>query len=489
MASWEDWYAALNAAMPRSWNPADEPRAPLSRWAQRDEILRDAWKWDPKRACIQLGPYERALVGRPDDNRHFMTVAGTRAGKGRSLVLPNLATWPGSAVVIDPKGELARKTARWRNSDEGLAQNVVILDPFGISGQPTYSYNPFDDLDPKSDTFFDDVGLVADGLIVNDTDERHWTDSAKSLIRTLIFYMFAQGGEVSLTRLRHMLLGGEGRVDHPPDLDSELDFLFCRMKLCDAFDDHIKLLAQSFLDKSERELDSIVSVAREQLIFLDSRVMPKVLRSSRFRLRSIKKSPTTVYMCLPAVRLPTHFRWLRIIVNLTLGALAEGSENDGYPVLLLLEEFATLGHMEAIEKAAGQIAGSGVKLWTVLQDIGQLKAIYKERWETFLGNSGATTWFGLNDLTSLEYVSNMLGDTHFLRKEKVDLTTTGRKEGTAEYRDVIVNSKLLSPEEVGRFFARQADRLLVLHPGSRPMVLKRLDAGDAMFKGRIDEHD
>jgi type IV secretion system protein VirD4 len=248
----------------------------------------------------------------------------------------------------------------------------------------------------------------------------------------------------------------------------------------------VSLVGETFFEKSERELSSILSVAREQLAFLDSQRMPRVLASSGFELSSIKGHPTTVYMCLPAGRLATHFRWLRTIVNMALAKLEDsGTHQKTFPVLLLLEEFATLGHMDAIEKAAGQIAGFGVKLWPILQDLGQLKAIYKDRWQTFLGNAGVTTWFGLNDLFSLEYVSKRLGDTHFVRREKNDLTMGQRAQGASEFRESVVNSPLLTPEEVGRIFARETNRMLVLHPGSRPMIIERIDA--AVFGEKIDD--
>ena len=60
-----------------------------------------------------------------------------------------------------------------------------------------------------------------------------------------------------------------------------------------------------------------------------------------------------------------------------------------------------LGHLESIERAAGYIAGFGVKLWVILQDINQLKSLYKDRWETFLGNAGTLTAFGNVDVTTL----------------------------------------------------------------------------------------
>ncbi len=483
MDGWGTWYESLDKAMPRGWDANRQARSPLARWAQPDAILQPEWEWTSGAPTLLIGRYQNKLIGRRGDDRHVITVAGSRAGKGRSLILPNLATWPGSVIAVDPKGELARKTARWRA--EGLKQSVAILDPYGVSGWRSASYNPLSDLNPSSKTFIDDVALVADALILDDPRDRHWTDSAKNLIRALILYMFVSGGDVSLPRLRRLLIGNEGELARPSGDGDPDDFLFIRMAATEAFDGYLGLIARTFLEKTEKELGSILSTAREQLSFLDSPPMADVLKPSNFRLRNIKRQPTTIYMCLPAARLATHFRWLRIAVNLTLSAL-EDDHIPPCPVLLLLEEFAVLGHMESIEKAAGQIAGFGVKLWTILQDLGQLKSTYKERWETFMGNAGVTTWFGLNDLTSLEYVSNRLGDTHFIRTEKVDLTMGQRGQGSAEYRETIVSTKLLSPEEVGRMFARETHRALILHPGSRPMVLQRLDASDAMFRGMID---
>ena len=83
----------------------------------------------------------------------------------------------------------------------------------------------------------------------------------------------------------------------------------------------------------------------------------------------------------------------------------------GQPVLFLLEEFASLGHMEVIEHAAGYAAGFGVKLWMIVQDIPQLKRHYKEGWETFLGNAGLVQAFANSDETTLAFLSKKLGET------------------------------------------------------------------------------
>ncbi len=93
--------------------------------------LLDEWEmpWKPGRVMVGTSLYEPgARLGKSDD-RHFITIATSRSGKGRSAVIPNLLTWPGSALVIDPKGENAAVTARARRQ---LGQKVHIVDPFKL---------------------------------------------------------------------------------------------------------------------------------------------------------------------------------------------------------------------------------------------------------------------------------------------------------------------------------------------------------------------
>jgi type IV secretion system protein VirD4 len=92
-------------------------------------------------------------VGVPDD-RHIITIAGSRAGKGRSVIVPNLITYPGSVLAIDPKGDLAALTADWRA--DVLGQKVIVLDPFGVAGEVAErhagSFNPLSILSRDSTT-------------------------------------------------------------------------------------------------------------------------------------------------------------------------------------------------------------------------------------------------------------------------------------------------------------------------------------------------
>lgn len=92
---------------------------------------------------------------------HLLTIAPTRTGKGVGTIIPNLLTYPGSVLCIDPKGENARVAARQR----GKFGAVHVLDPFDVSGRPASRYNPLDRLDPHGLDLAEDANTLADALV------------------------------------------------------------------------------------------------------------------------------------------------------------------------------------------------------------------------------------------------------------------------------------------------------------------------------------
>src|SRR5262249_41633062 len=101
-------------------------------------------QWEEKTLVTQRYPFAQGKfwLGRAEDqtpigyrdDRHICLVSGTRGGKGTSSIINNLCFWPGSAVVVDPKGENATVTAARRGAGSehcaGMGQAVHVLDPF-----------------------------------------------------------------------------------------------------------------------------------------------------------------------------------------------------------------------------------------------------------------------------------------------------------------------------------------------------------------------
>jgi type IV secretion system protein VirD4 len=454
--------------------------APHALWADPNFIGTHAhWKYEPGK--VFLGALGKQLIGVSDD-RHMMTIAGSRAGKGVSTIIPNLCEYPGSVLVIDPKGENARHTANRRAKGasllkSGLGQDVFVLDPFGVSGHPTSSFNPLSMIDPKADTAVDDAALVAEALVIQEEGPgRHFSASARNFLRGLILEVCTDDNPArrNLLRVRQLLT-----------LDPKgFELLLAAMQGNDNCSGVIRRAANSLAAKSENERSGVVSTAVEQTDFLDSPALARCLGRSQFSLADLKRKPTTVYLCLPAGRMATHSRWLRVIVNLAVEAMERESAKPPFPVLFLMDEFAVLDHLSSIEKAAGQIAGFGVKLWPILQDLSQLKSIYKERWETFMGNAGLLQFFGNNDATTLDYISHRLGKSTIEQVSKAEITPEQLARGLTGETIQMHTVELMTADEIGRFFSRQKKTQLLLWPGSDPIAIDRVEYYDEPFFSR-----
>jgi type IV secretion system protein VirD4 len=461
-------------------------------WLEPSALLQPEWQYKNAAgqfAGLVLGYRNERGVGSMD-NRHVLTVAGSRGGKGVSLIVPNLLTYDGSVLAIDPKGELARITARARRQK---GQHVAVLDPFNESGLGSGSFNPLDELDIDGANVKDDAALIADALIIGNEREPHWTDSARILVKALILYTLTLDDKAdrTLVTVWRLLNGTHPAVVHVAR-GAEITkraALFKLLQGCTGvFDDAVAGTGANFAQMAERELASVFSTALTQLEFLDSKAMADVLQSSEFRLSDLKTAKATLFLCLPATRMGTHARWLRVVINLALVAFERTKAPLDMPVLLVLDEFAVLGHMKSVETAAGLMAGFGVKLWVVLQDLTQIKRLYRESWETFIGNAGVMTFWSNSDKTTLDYMSDKLGQTAVRLEHRNDTTMHQRLSGSTGTREELRVQRLAAANELEEMLERGQRRILVKAAGRAPVILQRIHYyEDAPFKGLWDK--
>jgi type IV secretion system protein VirD4 len=176
-----------------------------------------------------------------------------------------------------------------------------------------------------------------------------------------------------------------------------------------------------------RELLSILSTAQTQTDWLDSGPVCDDLAKGGHDFGSLKDQATTVYLILPPNRLATHSTWLRIMITAILTPLLRTVKRSKVPVLMMLDEFAQLGHMPVIENNLGMMREYGIKLWPVFQDLAQAQDLYRTRWESFVGNAGVLQTFAPQDSTTREYLSKLSG--HRLYWLKVGGTSTSQNTG------------------------------------------------------------
>ncbi|WP_380926159.1 type IV secretory system conjugative DNA transfer family protein [Sphingomonas leidyi] len=471
---------------------ANQPQAAVW-WTKKQVLEANGLAYAPGK--IFLGRVDDRMIGLRD-NRHVVTVAGSRGGKSASLLIPNLKLYPESALVIDPKGELARETAEYRS--RVLGHDVHVLDPWNVTGLPNElrrTFDPIGELLADRANLIDNADLIADALIIPSGGDQHWSDAARALLRSLILWLALSPGEgLTLSYLPQLLAGlASEKTKSEGGRDSLLDQL-AEMDITESDPDTreamaiIRSQAAMMLGTADRERSSIYSSARTQLAFLESPALAANLQPSPLRLRDLKRRRTTIYLCMPATRMSTHNRWLRMIVNLAVAALEDAptrkddSGEDVDPVLFVLEEFAALGHMEALEKAVAYLGGFGVKLWAVLQDLTQLQRHYKDSWETFLANAGVLQAFSVSDLTTCKYLSERMGETTFQITNKVDVNADQSLKGDIGLRREFKTAPLLTPDELAIKFARVPDGkggmkgglALVLVAGTRPFIVDRV---------------
>jgi type IV secretory pathway TraG/TraD family ATPase VirD4 len=459
-------------------------RIATAEWANPDEVeqrylYHDGTIWLGRSASEHEVP-----LGYTDD-RHVCLVAGSRGGKGTTGIIPALLTWPGSVCVVDPKGENATITAARRGAGSphatGMNQKVRVLDPF-LSSQVDNAlrgrFNPLDSLDPRNEETIDEAGRIADALVVvheGGTADPFWDESARAMVKGLILHILTAPryeARRNLNTLRKLVTRGdwesidELRQAGENDLPPAHGLLWTGLTNNPAFDGLVAGIGDSFTNmllNSPKQYESVLQVANRNTEFIDSPAMQRLLEASDFQLSELKTRPEglSLYLCLPQRYMSTHYRWLRMMISLTVTEMEKVSARPaaGHPVLMVLDEFAGLKRMEVIENAVAQIAGYGVKMFFVLQSLEQLKGAYKENWETFLANSGLKVFFNLEDNFSRDYVSKLIGETEVVREvrsesegvsESESLSrSTGRSSSTGTSESEGTNSSVNSGRSWG----------------------------------------
>lgn len=261
----------------------------------------------------------------------------------------------------------------------------------------------------------------------------------------------------------------------PPE---KLRALLELMQDSDAAGGLIARAANRFLGKADREAASVLSNAQRHTHFLDSPRIAKVLSRSDFHFSDLRHRITSVFLVLPPNRMDAYSRWLRLLVSQALQDIARDAEQmapvavsatlaasqrpvaaqDGAqgasqrqkalnptlgPALFLLDEFAALGCLEAVERAMGLMAGYGLQLWPILQDMSQLRDLYGERAGTFIANAGVQQVFGVNDFETAKWLSQMMG------QETIGYRTDSFKPGDApSISSNVTGRDLLTPDEI-----------------------------------------
>jgi type IV secretion system protein VirD4 len=405
------------------------------------------WKRRPQDKGLYLGHYldKRGQIHEPvyyPGTIHGCLIGPNGSGKGTGIIVNNVATLRRSLFIIDPKGEAAAITARAR----AKLGRVLIINPFNVLADELphlkdHGYNPLAAIDPCHDNFIDDATGIGISLVreQGDSNGKFFSGSAQDFVTMLVGHeCIINGKNANLGNVRRMLTEPLARAES----GAAIGLLKTIYDISRSHCEPLRFKAGRYLAGARSNMDVIATAITETRVS-DSPPIRKSLSGPGFDWDLMKREIVTCYLILPADRLETHANYLRLIVTSALRTLLRSPPGDALPpVLFLLDEFAQLGHLPPVENAMGIARGFGVQLLPVLQDLNQLNALYKDRWQSFIANAGFISAFAPRDMFTAEYLSKLCG------KERRNVRGQTTAEGKVSYSDSPHDFDLLRPEEL-----------------------------------------
>lgn len=363
---------------------------------------------------------------------HVLTYAPTRSGKGVGLVVPTLLSWSSSAVITDLKGELWALTAGWRK--EHARNKVMRFEPASSSGG--VCWNPLDEIRLGSVNEVGDVQNLATLIVDPDGKglDSHWQKTAYALLVGVILHALYkarnEGGTATLPGIDAML------ADPSRDV-GELWLEMSTYQHVDGENLHvIGAAARDMIDRPEEEAGSVLSTAKSYLALYRDPVVARNVSRSEFRIRDLMHAddPVSLYIVTQPNDKARLRPLVRVMVNMIVRLLADRMDfREGRPVahykhrlLMMLDEFPSLGRLEIMQESLAFVAGYGIKCYLICQDINQLKS--RETGyghdEQITSNCHVQNAYPPNRVETAEYLSRLTGQTTVVKEQ---VTTSGKR--------------------------------------------------------------
>ena len=454
--------ALLNIHQNRKLTENTEDLHGSARWANEEDIKQSGLT--NQKHGVYIGAWHDEKADRLEylkhaGPEHILAFAPTRSGKGVGLVIPSLLGWEGSAVIFDIKGENWDRTAGYR-----VAAGHVCF-RFAPVEEHSARFNPLAEVRIGTLREVSDAQNIAEMLCRSGKEsshDEHWIKSATSLITGLILHLcyvakrknrFATLAELSnsLTPLMSdltMPLDLEGMDEQQVNVAREYFSQVMRTPHVESTSywhlrDGQKTLVhpvvlekmQEMLNREDKEFSGVLSTAKTTLILYSDPLVQRSIEESDFTINDLKhfKYPVSLYLVVPPSDIERLKPLLRLIFTMAVNRLTEELEEvrnsrikqalkkdekftprPDHRLLLLIDEFPSLGKMPIFETAFAYIAGYGIKAYLITQDIEQIKDAYGNH-ESIISNCHIRIAYAPNKTETAEALSKMAGTTTILR--------------------------------------------------------------------------
>ena len=407
------------------------------------------------------------LYLRHDGPEHILCFAPTRSGKGVGLILPTLLSWPESSVVLDIKGENHGLTSGWLYSQGHV---VFRFDP-GDTTKTGTRYNPLEEIRLNSERGIADIQQIASMVLDPDGKglEDYWNKAAFGffggvVLHCLIMKQYLDGRRANMFDVSLMLEDPE-RDEGPEGLFREIIATDHAKYLKELYPEVSDELAESMhvfcasaargmLSKADKEMAGVVSTATANLALYRDPVVAWNIGKSDFHISDLmnQKSPVNLFLVISPADIDRLRPLLRILTSQLLGRLTEKMEFGGggtkksyeHRLLMMLDEFTSLGKLSIVERAIAYMAGYGVKGYFIVQDTKQLNQAYGQD-NALMANCHVRIAYAPNLPETAEYLSKLAGTTTVVQKKKSK--STGKGGGSSSTNTQETSRPLLTPDE------------------------------------------
>ena len=406
-------------------------------------------------------------------NLNVLVVGGSGAGKSRTYAIPNImqcclsqgeSVMGCSMVITDPKAELLRKTGGLL---ERMGYEVRVFDL--INPDTSFCYNPFCYVHDDKD-----VLKLINNLIRNTTpkgsqaSDPFWEKSETALLQALMLYLLheAPAEEQNFPMIMEML--GSAQVkEEDEEYQSPLDILFERLEMRKPDSIAVKQY-QIYKQAAGKTAKSILISVGVRLAAFNLKEIANLTCTDELDLASIGEKKVALFCCIPDADTSLNYLVGMIYSNLfqTLYYVADRKYGGRLPVPVhcIMDEWPNVALPDDFDKILATMRSRAISCSIIIQNMAQMKALFKDSWESLVGNCDELLYLGGNEKEGHKYISELLG------KETLDTNTYGQTKGrngsySTNYQQT--GRELFTPDEIRLLDNRKA---ILFVRGERPML-------------------
>ena len=397
-------------------------------------------------------------------------VGGSGSGKTRFLAKPNLMLANASFIVTDPKGEMLRAVGNLFLEEGYILRVFDLIDP-----SKSDCYNPFCYIRKDADVF-----KLIDNFIKNTTpkgakaNDPFWEKSETALDAALMLYLLHEAPveDQNMETILYMIENG-GAKEEDDDYQSPLDLLFEALE--EEQPNHIAVRQYHiFKQAAGKTAKSILVSAAVRLASFTLPEIQRITASDDMELGKLGERKQAIFCIIPDSNDAS--------LNFLVGMLYTQAFQELYfqadkvhqgalpvPVRLMFDEFANVALPDGYARLQATMRSRNIMSTIILQNISQLKALFKDDWEGIIGNADSFVYLGGNEQSTHKYISELLG------KETIDTRTSSQskgRNGSFSQNFQQTGRELMTPDEVRRLDNKNA---IVLIRGEKPVIDEKYD--------------